>query len=61
MNAAIHRVAIAQKRRHPPAQDCLGAPRALGNSNTEAIRALKRRTISRVFTLCGLPVARRRP
>lgn len=51
MNAAIHRIAITQKRMHPPAQDYLAARRAMGNSNTEAIRALKRHLARRVFAL----------
>lgn len=36
---------------HQPAQDYLAARRALGNSNTEAIRALKRHPARRVFPL----------
>lgn len=51
MNAAIHRIAITQKRMYPPAQDYLAARRALGNSNIEAIRALKRHLARRVFAL----------
>ena len=51
MNAALHRIAITQKRMHPLAQDYLATRRAMGNSNTEAIRALKRHLARRVFTL----------
>lgn len=51
MNAAIHRIAITQKRMHPPAQDYLAARRALGNSNTEAVRAWEGRLTRRVFEL----------
>lgn len=51
MNAAIHRIAITPKRMHQPAQDYLATRRALGNSNTEAIRALKRHIARRVFAL----------
>lgn len=61
MNAALHRIAITQKRMYPPAQDYLAGRRALGNSNTEAIRALKRHLARRVFVLLrtGAPVAAR--
>ena len=51
MNAVIHRIAIAQKRMHPPAQGYLARRRASGNSNTEGIRALKRHLTRRVFAL----------
>ncbi|WIY82024.1 IS110 family transposase [Propionimicrobium sp. PCR01-08-3] len=51
MNAAIHRIAITQKRMYPPAQEYLAARRALGNSNIEAIRALKRHLARSVFTV----------
>lgn len=51
MNAALHRIAITQKRMHPPAQDYLATRQMLGNSNTEAIRALKRHLARRVFVL----------
>lgn len=51
MNAAIHRIAITPKRMHQPAQDYLATRRALGNSNTEAIGALKRHIARRVFAL----------
>lgn len=51
LNAAIHRIAITQKRMHDPARAYLDARRAKGNSNTEAIRALKRHIARRVYTL----------
>jgi transposase len=51
LNAAIHRIAITQKRIHEPARAYLAARRANGNSNTEAIRALKRHLARRVYTL----------
>jgi transposase len=51
LNAAIHRIAITQKRMHEPARTYLDARRARGNSNTEAIRALKRHIARHVYTL----------
>lgn len=51
LNAAIHRIAITQKRMYEPARTYLDARRARGNSNTEAIRALKRHLARRVYTL----------
>jgi transposase len=51
LNAAIHRIAITQKRMHEPARTYLDTRRAKGNSNTEAIRALKRHIARRVYTL----------
>lgn len=43
LNAAIHRIAITQKRLHPDAQDYLERRTSNGDTNTEALRALKRR------------------
>ena len=51
LNAAIHRIAITQKRMHEPARAYLDSRRAKGNSNTEAIRALKRHIARRVYSL----------
>jgi transposase len=51
LNAAIHRIAITQKRMHEPARAYLDARRTKGNSNTEAIRALKRHIARRVYAL----------
>jgi transposase len=51
LNAAIHRIAITQKRMHEPARAYLDARRSKGNSNTEGIRALKRHIARRVYTL----------
>lgn len=51
LNAAIHRIAITQKRMHEPARAYLDTRRAKGNTNTEAIRALKRHIARRVYTL----------
>ncbi|HEV8219319.1 MAG TPA: IS110 family transposase [Streptosporangiaceae bacterium] len=43
LNCAIHRIAITQKRCHPPAQAYLARRAAAGDTPTEALRALKRR------------------
>jgi transposase len=43
LNAAIHRVAITQKRIHPEAQAYLERRTAMRNTDTEALRAFKRR------------------
>jgi transposase len=49
LNAAIHRIAITQKRCHADAQTYLERRTLLGNSNREALRALKRRISDVVF------------
>ena len=49
LNCAIHRIAITQKRCHPDASDYLEHRRQMGNSNTEALRALKRRLSDIVY------------
>lgn len=43
INTAIHRVAVTQMRVHDDAKAYLDRRRALGNTNTEALRSLKRR------------------
>jgi transposase len=49
INCAIHRIAITQKRCHPPAQHYLEHRAQLGNTSTEALRALKRRLSDIVY------------
>lgn len=49
LNAAIHRIAITQKRCHDDAKHYIERRTALGNSNREALRALKRRLSDVVF------------
>lgn len=49
LNAAIHRIAITQKRCHDDARTYLERRRSLGNTNTEALRALKRRLSDVVY------------
>lgn len=49
LNAALHRIAITQMRIHQPAKDYLERRIAMGNTKTEALRALKRRLSDVVF------------
>lgn len=49
LNAAIHRIAITQKRLHPDAQAYLERRTSTGDTNTEALRALKRRLSDIVY------------
>lgn len=49
LNAAVHRIAITQMRCHEDAKTYLERRRALGNTSTEALRALKRRLSDVVF------------
>ena len=49
INAAIHRIAITQKRKHPDAIAYLDRRRDRGDTNTEALRALKRRLSDIVY------------
>jgi len=49
INCAIHRIAITQKRCHPAAQTYLDHRAQLGDTTTEALRALKRRLSDIVY------------
>ena len=49
LNAAIHRIAITQARCHPDARAYLERRAAMGNTGTEARRALKRHLSDVVF------------
>lgn len=49
INAAIHRIAITQMRKHPDAIAYLDRRRDRGDTNTEALRALKRRLSDIVY------------
>jgi transposase len=49
LNAAIHRIAVTQMRCHDDARTYLEHRRTLGNTNTEALRALKRRLSDVVY------------
>lgn len=42
LNAALHRIAVAQGRVHPPAMEYLARKQAEGKSRIEALRCLKR-------------------
>jgi len=43
LNCALHRIAVTQKRCHPPARAYLERRAAAGDTPTQALRALKRR------------------
>lgn len=49
INAAIHRIAITQKRKHPDAIAYLERRHDRGDTSTEALRALKRRLSDIVY------------
>ena len=49
LNAALHRIAVTQIRQHQPAKDYIARRIAMGNTKTEAIRALRRRLSDVVY------------
>lgn len=49
LNAAIHRIALTQASNHPPARRFLDRRTTNGNTNKEAMRALKRRLSDVVY------------
>jgi transposase len=49
LNVALHRIAITQLQREGPGKTYIEHRRALGNTKTEAIRALRRRISDEVF------------
>jgi transposase len=49
LNAAIHRIAVTQMRIHEPAKVYLERRMAMGNTKTEALRALKRKLSDVVY------------
>jgi transposase len=49
LNAAIHRIAVTQTRRHPDARAFIDRRQTSGNTKTEALRALKRRLSDVVY------------
>jgi hypothetical protein len=57
LNAAIHRVAITQKRCHDEAKVYLERRVANGNTNTESLRALKRKLSDVVYRALHLDAA----
>jgi transposase len=55
LNAALHRIAVAQGRHHPPATEFLARKQAEGKSRIEALRCLKRHLARRVWQLLRAP------
>ena len=51
LNAALHRIAVTQKRMHPPAQAFLERNEREGKNSREALRCLKRHLVRTVFHL----------
>jgi transposase len=51
LNAALHRIAVAQGQWHPPAKDYLAKKQAEGKSRIEALRCLKRHLARTVWQL----------
>jgi transposase len=49
LNCALHRIAVTQKRCHPPAQAYLARRATAGSTPAEALRALKRRLSDIVY------------
>jgi transposase len=49
LNASIHRIAVTQLQRPGPGRDYLEHRRAVGDTKTEAIRALRRRISDEVY------------
>ncbi len=49
LNCAIHRIAITQARCHDDAKAFIERRKAMGNTNSEALRALKRRLSDAVY------------
>ncbi len=49
LNCAVHRIAVTQMRCHDDAKNYLQRRRELGNTNSEALRALKRRLSDIVY------------
>lgn len=49
LNAAIYRIAVTQLSRGGPARDYVSKRLAIGNTKTEAVRALKRRISDEVY------------
>ena len=55
LNRALHGIALAQIRTHPPAKAFLARKRAEGKTWREAVRALKRHLARVVFRLLAQP------
>lgn len=50
LNMALHMIAVTQIRIHPPARDYIARRREQGKTTREALRALKRHLIRRIYT-----------
>jgi transposase len=61
LNAAIHRIALTQTRRHPPAQALIARRRANGDGGLEALRVLKRRLSDVVYHALKTDAANHQP
>jgi transposase len=59
LNAALHRIAVTQKRIHPPARAFLERKRTEGQGNREALRSLKR-LLARIVYRTMLRIEHRR-
>ena len=51
LNRALHVIALAQARHHPPARAYIERKRSEGKTHREAVRALKRQLVRTVFRL----------
>ena len=60
LNAALHRIAVAQGRHHPPAAAFLARKQAEGKSRIEALRCLKRHLARHAWQLLRAPTPFRR-
>jgi transposase len=56
LNCALHRIAVTQGRRHPPARAYLARKEAEGKSRKEALRCLKRHLARVVYRALTPPV-----
>src|SRR5436190_7391380 len=50
LNAALHRIAVTQRRYHPPAQSYVERKLSEGKSKREALRCLKRQLVRSVYS-----------
>jgi transposase len=61
LNAGLHRIAITQLRRAGPGQEYFQRRLAMGNTRTEALRALRRRISDEVYRRLGSDERSRQP
>lgn len=55
LNLALHRIAITQARYHEPAKTYIARKEAAGRSRREAVRALKRMLVRRIYNVMKTP------